>query len=77
MFKGAIVLIGNEDGVGSNNKRFIHADKFSIQAKKRIITADGCVPTAHSKIWLYACPCLRCVFRLRPTNACVICASMC
>lgn len=37
MFKGAIVLIGNEDGVGSNNKRFIHADKFSIQAKKELL----------------------------------------
>ena len=48
MFKGAIVLIGNEDGVGSNNKRFIHADKFSIQAKKRIITADTSNLNNHS-----------------------------
>lgn len=48
MFKGAIVLISNEDGVGSNNKRFIHADKFSIQAKKRIITADTSNLNNHS-----------------------------
>lgn len=48
MFKGAIVLIGNEDGVGSNNKQFIHADKFSIQAKVRVKTTDTSNLNDHS-----------------------------